>query len=176
MDGSGIRGWEEFRTLEQPSPFCSFIFFYFVLLLFPPPTLLAHLGTLNKTRRHAIPFQFIEQFVHSGTHLQHVTRDIFESNVVQSNTVLNDSMSPTICRRTIHIQQLNRHIMYPQIDVHKEQANQCIRHWVHVFGFTNHSMLTPNARPNHTPNTLPAASSACFVCDATHMSPHRATD
>ena len=74
------------------------IFFYFVLLLFPPPTLLAHLGTLNKTRRHAIPFQFIEQFVHSGTHLQHVTRDIFESNVVQSNTVLNDSMSPTICR------------------------------------------------------------------------------
>ena len=48
------------------------------------------------------------------------------------------------------------------------QANQCIRHWVHVFGFTNHSMLTPNARPNHTPNTLPAASSACFVCDATH--------
>jgi hypothetical protein len=48
-----------------------------------------------------------------------VTRDIFESNFVQSNTVLNEVQQFVVC--TIHIQQLNRHIMYPQIDVHKER-------------------------------------------------------
>ena len=145
------------------------MFIYFFLLrspALPPSHTLGPLGTLNKTRRHAIPFQFIEQFVHSGTHLQHVTRDIFESNFVQSNTVLN-SHSTT---------QSAHHL--PQIDVHKER--QTIWTMYHPLGtricFTNHSMLTPNAGPNHTPNTLPAASSACFVCDATHMSPHRATD
>ena len=52
------------------------------------------------------------------------------------------------------------------------QANQCIRHWVHVFGFTNHSMLTPNARPNHTPNTLPAASRLLVLFAMLPMQPN----
>ena len=154
-------------------------FFYFTSSPRPSHTTLGPLGTLNKTRRHAIPFHFIEQFVHSGTHLQHVTRDIFESNVVQSNTVLNDSMSPTICR-THHSHSTTQSAHHVPPNRCSQRAGQPMhpplgtRIWFHQSQYAD----PERKAESHTQHIASGFSSACFVCDATHATkcPPSATD